>query len=439
MKKSNLWILSALLVSTLSFSQKDELKTLKKLYDKETPSNKDVEEYKVAVQKLMPLATEEGDKVYANFYKASVPFIEFSAAGPAAATNPALMAKIFKVENIEQIAAAYEETLAFEKKSGKKVFTDDIKEGIAVMKPMIIDAAIKLAEAKQHIPSARLLKATYQLDKTDPEKLYYAAGSYLNGEDYDNALACYNELKKLNYSGEGTLYYANNATTNKEELFPSKELRDIAVKTKSHNKIRDERIPSKRGEIYKNISWILTYKGRIEEAKQAIVDARRTNPDDTSLIISEANLYLQTNDLVTYKKLVEEALLKMPNDADLYYNLAVISQKTDKKESERMYLKALEINPNYLNANINLAILYMEGDEKIVNEMNNLGTSEKDNKRYNELKKERAQIFTKLLPYIEKAFELDPKNKDVSKTLQNVYLALERPDKVKEVKNKTVE
>ena len=47
--------------------------------------------------------------------------------------------------------------------------------------------------------------------------------------------------------------------------------------------------------------------------------------------------------------------------------------------------------------------------------------------------------FTKLLPYIEKAFELDPKNKDVSKTLQNVYLALERPDKVKEVKNKTVE
>ena len=60
-------VLSAtLLLSIASFAQKDELKTLKKIYSKTTISDKDLVEYKSASEALEAVATEESDKVYAK-------------------------------------------------------------------------------------------------------------------------------------------------------------------------------------------------------------------------------------------------------------------------------------------------------------------------------------------------------------------------------------
>jgi thioredoxin-like negative regulator of GroEL len=89
-----------------------------------------------------------------------------------------------------------------------------------------------------------------------------------------------------------------------------------------------------------------------------------------------------------------------------------------------------------VNAYLNLSILKLEGETKIVDEINKLGTSEKDNKRYEVLKKQREDIFKSALPYLEKANELDPKNEDVAATLLNVYGALEMTDKKKALKAK---
>ena len=68
--------------------------------------------------------------------------------------------------------------------------------------------------------------------------------------------------------------------------------------------------------------------------------------------------------------------------------------------------------------------------------MNKLGTSEKDNKKYEVLKKQREDLFKSAIPYLEKANELNPENKDVAITLLNVYSALEMTDKKKALKEK---
>jgi thioredoxin-like negative regulator of GroEL len=52
-------------------------------------------------------------------------------------------------------------------------------------------------------------------------------------------------------------------------------------------------------------------KGKTEEAKKAVSDARLANQEDTSLILTEANLYLETKDFDTYKKLVAQVLEKI--------------------------------------------------------------------------------------------------------------------------------
>nr|WP_321540470.1 tetratricopeptide repeat protein [Flavobacterium piscinae] len=132
---------------------------------------------------------------------------------------------------------------------------------------------------------------------------------------------------------------------------------------------------------------------------------------------------------------MEEVLQKSPNDADLYYNLGVISGTSQNQtDAEKYYKKAIEINPNYSNAYLNLAILKLDSDGKLVEEMNKLGNSAKDNKRYDELKVQRENVFKEALPYLEKVVELSPNNLEAKQTLLNVYTSLDMTEKYKALK-----
>jgi tetratricopeptide (TPR) repeat protein len=299
----------------------------------------------------------------------------------------------------------------------------------------------------------------------------------VNGKDYVRALQLYEELKTLKYSGKGTSYLAMNKLTSQEDLYATAAERDRAVKLGTHEKPKTEAIPSKRGEIYKNIALILVEQGKTEEAKKAISDARKANPEDASLTLTEANLYLATKDFETYKKLIAEVLEKNPNDSDLIFNLGVISANAKKTadtaaetahaasvkagkagkveeakafakaekealdqsaqsaiDADKYYKKVIEINPKYINGYINLAALKLEDEKGIIDEMNKLGTSEKDMKRYEVLKNKRFGLFKSTIPYLQKAVELDPSNVDVVKTLMNVYSALEMTTEYKALK-----
>lgn len=436
MRIQQIILASAVLVSVSSFAQKDELKKLKKIYEKELPSASDLSDYKANLDKLASLATEEGDKISYNYYKVSEPKIEMALLGPNA--NQAQFAKFFTPKSIAELANVYNATLDYEKKIGKRVFADDIAKNVAFVKPIIIDVAIALADAKQYKQASEVLYASYQLDKNDQDNLFYAASYAANAEDLDKALDYYNELKRLKYTGERSIYFAFNTTSKAEENFGSNlNLRDLAIKAGSHIKPREEKIASKASTVYKNIALILVQKGQVEEARAAVAEARKANPEDSGLIITEAELYLQIKDYDNYTRLVNEALQKNPNNVDLVYNLGVVSGNANKlDDAEKYYRRAIELDPNYFNALLNLSELLLRADEKFVNEMNKLGTSDKDNKRYEVIKAERNKNFKAMLPYLEKAFELKPDNDAAKKTLLSVYNALEMTDKYKALKAK---
>lgn len=438
MKSKYVVLASALLISMSTFAQKDELKALKKIYAKEEPSGKDLTDYKDNLSKLQTSASEEGDKIYANFYQGMLPILELNALGKA--PSPEQLAKFVTPKAVSDLAAALNATLDYEKKTGKKIYTDDINETITSYKPILLQYAVALGTQKQYKQGAAVLYSIYELDKKDPEKLYYASSFAVNGQDYDLALQYYDELKKINYSGEGTIYWAKNLASGVEESFPTKADRDKFILVKTHGTARDEKIPSKRGEIYKNIALIYVQKGKVEEAKNAVAEARRLNPDDTSLILTEADLYLKEKDYTNYERLVKEALDKNPNDINLIYNLGVISGQSGKAaDSEKYYKKVIELDPKYTNAYLNLAILKLDPEKGLIEQMNKLGTTPADNKKYEVLKKQRLDVFTSAIPYLEKAVELDPKNYEAARTLLNVYNALEITDKAKPLKVKVKE
>ena len=91
----------------------------------------------------------------------------------------------------------------------------------------------------------------------------------------------------------------------------------------------------------------------------------------------------------------------------------------------------MENNKDYNNERLKL-----ENEKPIIDEMNKLGTSTNDMKRYDVLKKKREELFKSTILFLKKAVELDPKNVDVAKTLMNVYSALEMTAEYKELKAK---
>jgi tetratricopeptide (TPR) repeat protein len=424
MKSKYVILASALLISVVGFAQKDQIKAAEKALKGGNAAE--------AVSILQ--AAEAASKTAPDAEKAQYFFVKGNALLDLANK------KVEEGKNLSLAAKAYQDLLAVEKTLGKEKYTSQATTSILDIKSKLLNSAIADTKADKDIEGAKKLYDAYLLDKKDTINLYYAASTYVNGKDYATALKCYTELKNMNYSGKGTTYLATNKITGQEDLYNTAKERDLAVKIGTHEKPKTEAIPSKRGEIYKNITLILVQDGKIEEAKKAVADARKVNPEDNSLILTEANLYLETKDFETYKKLVAEALEKNPNDADLLFNLGVLSANAkNPAEAEKYYKKVIEIDSKYTNAYINLAALKLEDEKPIIDEMNKLGTSTKDMNRYEALKSKREDLFKSTIPYLQKAVDLDPTNIDVTKTLLNVYSALEMMPEAKALKAKVKE
>ncbi len=421
MKSKYVLLASALLISVATFAQKDQIKAAEKALKAGNAQE--------AITILQ--GAEAASAAAPDAEKAQFQFVKASAHLALATKNEDTDA------NLSAAAKAYQEVLSIEKTSGKAKFSTQASTSIIDVKYKLINAAIADSKADKHAAGAKKLYDAYLLDKKDTINLYYAASTYVNAKEYETAYNAYNELKNLNYSGKGTTFYAVNKVNAEEQIFSTAKERDQMVKLGTHEKPRNEEIPSKRGEIYKNMALILVQNGKVAEAKKAIAEARVANPEDKTLILTEANLYLETKDYDTYKKLITEVLAQSPNDADLVFNLGVISYNAKNLvEAETYYKKAIEIKPDYVNAYLNLAILKLDADKKLFEEIQKLGNSEKDNKRYEVLKKQREAVFTSALPYLEKAAELDDTNEEVKSTLLSVYRALEMTEKAKALKAK---
>ena len=433
-------VAAAVLITASSYAQKDEMKALKRIYDKEKLSEKDIAEYKANVAKLpgYMAGASEADRIYMEYYRVQVPSLEFNLKmqDPAnQAQAPMLFMKAYNMATISDMAQAYNQVLMYEKKTGKKLFTDDINEEFQAVMPMLNAYSSSLEQQKNYKELAKLYHAVYLFNPDNQDMLYQAASLAVAGADYDQALKFYNDLKELKYTGEKTVYYATNTASDKEEAYASKAERDKLLALKTHIKAREAKEPSKQGEIYKNIALILAEQGKVEEAKTALAEAKKISPNDASLSVTEADIYLKQGDKDTYKKLIADAIAQNPNDADLIYNLGVVNmQQNNYLDAEKYFKRVVEIDPKYVNAYVNLSAIKLNGDQKIVDEMNKLGASEKDNKRYAALKKERDVLYRDSLPYLEKAYAIDPKNSAVQNNLMSVYGYLEMTDKYNELK-----
>ncbi|WP_156308260.1 tetratricopeptide repeat protein [Sphingobacterium endophyticum] len=155
-------------------------------------------------------------------------------------------------------------------------------------------------------------------------------------------------------------------------------------------------------------------------AIEAAAAAVAAYPNDNDAVVQNIELNLITGNEAKIISDIEAQLAKDPQNKSLHYYLGLANGAANNPEKAlASYQKALEIDPNYLEANTNAAVVIMNGGREELmklNEDKSVPASDY-NKKVEEIKGKIARA----VPYLEKAVELDPKNVDALRNLKNYY------------------
>ncbi|WP_081211686.1 tetratricopeptide repeat protein [Salegentibacter sediminis] len=315
----------------------------------------------------------------------------------------------------------------------------EAQDGLLNVRNSLVQSAVDDQNAENYKSASEKLLTSYKLNPKDTLYLYYAAANSLNAQDYDTALEYYKELRDLGFDGAEIEYLATNVETGEQEAMP-KEQRDLMVKTDEYTDPEDRKSPSKKGEIAKNIALIYINQEKMDEAVEAMEDAKRENPDNVMLIQAEADMYYRMGDKEKYNELMKQVLEKSPDDPTIYYNLGVTTAELgDTEGAIEYYEKALELDPDMSEARMNIVVAILAQEREIIDQMNQLGMSKEDNKRYEELEEERLEVYQEVIPYLEDAIEHDPENVEIIRTAMNIFSALDQEEKAQVMRKKLEE
>lgn len=410
--KTRLIVLLALSVSMIGFAQKDEIKAATKAM-----KSGDASAAKSALEGAAGSIDGADAKLQAQYY--------------------ALLGDAAKqLSDFEGAISAFQKVISVEEASGKAKYSADATVKLNQITGDLVNAAIDDNNNKKFTEGATKLYQAYKLSPKDTIYLYYAASSAVNGgpDNYDQAIQYYTELKDLNYDGSAIKYSAVDSATG-ETVDLDEQSYELYKKTNAYKDFKEEKTPSKRAEIVKNIALIYQEQGKNEEALAAYDDAMASNPDDVNLVLNKANLYYAMDQKDKFKELMAKASEMAPDNPDLLYNIGVINMEQGNMEEARAaYKKALEVDPNYINALLNLSTTYVNEGNDLVDVMNNLGTSRADTQKYDELKTKRDDLFKEGANILETALKNTPDNVQILDQLKNIYAALGDNDNFMRIK-----
>jgi hypothetical protein len=132
---------------------------------------------------------------------------------------------------------------------------------------------------------------------------------------------------------------------------------------------------------------------------------------------------------------------------DVEFNLAIASVYVDKYNSNRKahtrffelakaaYVKVLSLEPNNLSANYHMGILYYNQAVDIINQ----SEYDIDIVALDQIQDNSISLFKQSLPFMVKAYELDPNKKETLEGLTGIYFSLNEFEKSNEFKQKLEE
>lgn len=182
--------------------------------------------------------------------------------------------------------------------------------------------------------------------------------------------------------------------------------------------------------VYGFIANIEREKGDTVAFLNALKEGIDAYPEDNSVLMVELiNYYLNKDESSLALEYLEKAISKDPTNPTFYFAKGALYDKMKDFENAKMaYEKAVEIKPDYFDAYYNLGALYFNKGADMLKEANNIPPNQQ--KAYDAAVIEALKELEKSLPYLEKAHEIDPKEKSTMTTLKEIYFKLRNDNEV---------
>lgn len=311
------------------------------------------------------------------------------------------------------------------------VYLPLVRENLTALAEKTLQQANDAYKAnKNEEAGSKFLEASYLVDALGGDSglfKYNAALSYHRGEKFDKAFEIYKELISEGYTGESISYTAKDKE-GKEVSYTSKADADTQAKLGLVTGVKEVKSPSVEKELYTNTLKALSGAKKYDDIVNKISSKY---PNDSEIQTLIGNIYhFAGNDDEFLNKLIENTKLE-PTNATNYYNIGVIyMNKNQDAEAIQYFQKAIDAKPDFKNAYTNMALVKIKPEKEYVDVINaNLGTSAKEKKAYQEYTKKRKDLYAEIIPYLEKAYELDKTDLDAVSTLRKAYQAAEMFDK----------
>jgi len=243
-------------------------------------------------------------------------------------------------------------------------------------------------------------------------KYYSGVKSYRNAK-YDAAYQDFSFMRSVMPDDTNALYLSGLAATNAK-------MYDEALV--SYNKLVTVNY-SKNPTIYTDMSFIYLSKKDTSAAIKIIGEGLVKYPADPYLTRREIELNLQTGKAKQVISKIESAIAADPKNKTLYYygGLAYSAAGMGDK-ALASYQKAVEIDPNYFEATMNLASEMLKPAITLRNTANKLPGNKQ--KEYDDDMKKAKEMFASALPVAQKAVNLKPTSYDALYNLRVCYLGV---------------
>ena len=172
---------------------------------------------------------------------------------------------------------------------------------------------------------------------------------------------------------------------------------------------------------YDKYAVALKRNGDTAEALKTVDEGLAKFPKDANLLVEKINFFLDGGKYTEALAYVNNLLDVEPKNEGALFIKGLAYDKLGKEDSVVYYYnKTIEVNPKYTSAYINLAAVYVNKAKTIKLDMDKLGNSAADVKKYDDMNAQVKALYVQAKPYLEKAKDLDPGDAQVIRTLKQI-------------------
>lgn len=386
------------LFSLSVYAQKGELSTAQQEYDK--------------------YETLRQNKAMATMARTSITTAKASIDKAAANEKTATLPQTYALKGAIYSALAYNDTVAT---TSTPLFT---AASDAVKKAKEADTK---GEYKKLIDASNQYLGYYQLNKGVKD---------FQAKQYEEAYKSFDFYRSVYPDDTTAIYYTGLAAANSK---------NYPVAISNYKKLVTTNY-SRRADIYADLSNMYLMQKDTAAALAAVGEGVTKFPANATLRGREVEIALQQGKQAEYVDKIQAAIANDPKNKTLYFYSGIaygkiadaqakiaktakdpaakaaaqkaVTENTDK--AAEAYKKAVEIDPNYFEANLNMGYILMTSAVDDFNTANKMPMSKQ--KEYNALMAKVNAAADRAKPYLEKAVELQPKDPSALGNLRNYYI-----------------